>query len=811
MRDVIPVAFFFKKKAFYIISILLFILALNSSAQDVNADSTQAVRKISISDISFHYENLQFVLSELRKDAQPTASIIIIDSTYLPFSERLDSLKAKAIQDSSRYTIRIIGSLESEWEGYKTKMHSWQSEISEHAHLLEAFQDTLSNRKKSWELAFVLAKEKEAPETILNRITSAQDSIAEFSQSFKDISIEMLHIQENIMNGLAKIDVVIHHLGIANLAFKGKLFVLNSPPIWKWKIEKTTIDFYTETNANFADQERIIRIFFKEHLSEFVFHSLSFIFLIILFVFIRKKYLGVSMPGDDTRLKMAFITIRRPFLAALTIAVVLSLFFYQESPDIVNYTLVFIILIPTLYFFPRFVKIRNMKVVFFLILLYFFDKFQEMIVVDELLNRVLQLFKSVSVLFILYSAIKTQTAARVSESKYWKSSVKAIVPIFIILIVVSFIANVFGAYQLSELLIEGVLTSSLFAIIFMVTGVVASSLLVISLRSKYISSLKVFSEDNLKFESRITNLIYLFAGILWLKITLGSFQLLDVVFGWYDAFVGLYWEVGSVTISIGGIISFFFILFVTFLLARLIKELINDHIIPVKKSAKGLPNAFSMVFRYMIVTLGVYIAMAAVGVNLSEFGLMAGALGVGLGFGLQNILHNLVSGLIVSFERPIHVGDTVEVANLMGIVTEIGVRSSKIRTYEGSEVILPNGDLLSKQVINWTLSDHKRRLEVKVRSSFDANPHEVLEILNLVLQASDRILKDPGPLCLFEGYGDSALNFRVLFWVPLDIGLTTKSQVALSIYDKLKEKNIEAPIHQQRLLYQDSASQNKPM
>ena len=813
MRNIVSIALaFLKNRALQIISIFIFFTAFHSHAQVVKTDSVNIENKISISDISFYYENLQSVLSDLSKDAQPTNSIKIIDSTHTIFSERLDSLKIKIIQDSSRYTLRIIESLENEWEGYKTKMHSWQLEISEHAHLLESFQDTLLIRNKTWEKTLAIAKEKEAPNAIIKRIISAQDSIAAYSQSFKEISIEMLHIQENIMAGLAKVDEVIDHLQLANLDFKGKLFALNSPPIWKWETEKSTIDFYAETKANFADQERIVEIFFKDHLTEFLFHSLSFIFLILLFVFLKRKYLGTSMPGDDIRLKMAIITIKKPIFAALTIGVVLSLFFYKDSPDIINYALVFIILIPTLYFFPRFVEIRNMKIVFFLIALYYLDKFQEMIVVDELLNRVLQLFKSVSVLFILYSTYKTQISNRATDNKGWQSIVKAIAPILFVLIIISFIANIFGAYHLSELLIEGVLTSSLFAIIFMVTGVVASSLLVISLRSKYVSSLKVFSEDNLKFESRITNLIYLFAAILWMKIMLKSFQLLDVVLGWYNAFVDLYWKVGSVTISVGGVISFFFILFITFLLARLIKELINDHIIPVKKSAKGLPNAFSMVFRYMIVSLGVYIAMAAVGINLSEFGLMAGALGVGLGFGLQNILHNLVSGLIVSFERPIHVGDTVEVANLMGIVTEIGVRSSKIRTYEGSEVILPNGDLLSKQVINWTLSDHKRRLEIKVRSSFDANPHEVLDILNLVLNANESILKEPGPLCLFEGYGDSALNFRVLFWVPLNIGLTTKSQVALSIYDKLKEKNIEAPIHQQRLLYQDSqVSQAKPM
>jgi len=420
MRNIVSIALaFLKNRALQIISIFIFFTAFHSHAQVVKTDSVNIENKISISDISFYYENLQSVLSDLSKDAQPTNSIKIIDSTHTIFSERLDSLKIKIIQDSSRYTLRIIESLENEWEGYKTKMHSWQLEISEHAHLLESFQDTLLIRNKTWEKTLAIAKEKEAPNAIIKRIISAQDSIAAYSQSFKEISIEMLHIQENIMAGLAKVDEVIDHLQLANLDFKGKLFALNSPPIWKWETEKSTIDFYAETKANFADQERIVEIFFKDHLTEFLFHSLSFIFLILLFVFLKRKYLGTSMPGDDIRLKMAIITIKKPIFAALTIGVVLSLFFYKDSPDIINYALVFIILIPTLYFFPRFVEIRNMKIVFFLIALYYLDKFQEMIVVDELLNRVLQLFKSVSVLFILYSTYKTQISNRATDNKGW--------------------------------------------------------------------------------------------------------------------------------------------------------------------------------------------------------------------------------------------------------------------------------------------------------------------------------------------------------------------------------------------------------
>jgi len=790
---------------------ILFIILQNGYSLGLVEDSTHVNHYIPMSDISFQYEKLINDLDNLKTDIHPSPTILKIDSSYKLFSKQIDSLEVKTIQDSSRYSIRLLSSFINEWNGYKEKLHEWQLDVLDHAQLLELLRDSLAKKSENWKYTQEIAIDKDAPESVKQRIESALDSIGFQMQNIKIYDSKLAIIQDDIMHIIMKVDDVVDFLEQAKINYKGKLFVLDSSPLWEWRTDKSPLDFYTEINANFEDQKRTLILFTQEHFLQFLLHLFVFLFLLFTFIWTRKNYLDSDLPGDDNRLTMAYVTIKSPLYAALVITTVLSIYFYKTVPDIVVYFLSFVIIIPSLHFFPRFVKVYNIRLLYLLVILFFLDKIQDMIVVDHLVGRVFQLIKASTVLYVIYMAFQKQRSKQ-SDNKGWQMFTKATVPVFALIILISVISNIIGAFQLSELLIEGVLTSTVYSIIFFVAAVVASSFLVILLRSKSVSSLKVFSENKSKFENRITYLIYLVAIFYWFKITLSSFQLFDNVVFLYNDFLDLNWVIGKVTISMGGIISFLFILFVTFLIARLVKELINDQIIPARKATRGLPNAFSMVIRYVVVTLGAYIALSVVGINLGEFSLMAGALGVGLGFGLQNILHNLVSGLIVSFERPIHVGDIVEVASIMGIVTEIGVRSSKIRTFQGSEVILPNGDLLSKQVINWTLSDQKRRLEVTVRSSFNADPHEVLALLNTVLAENENILTTPSPMTLFEGYGDSALNFKVLFWVPLNIGLSTKSQVALSIYDKLKEKNIEAPIHQQRLLYQDgSDAKNRPM
>ena len=135
----------------------------------------------------------------------------------------------------------------------------------------------------------------------------------------------------------------------------------------------------------------------------------------------------------------------------------------------------------------------------------------------------------------------------------------------------------------------------------------------------------------------------------------------------------------------------------------------------------------------------------------------------------------------------------------MGTVQSIGVRSSTIQTFDGSEVIVPNGNLISNDVINWTLTDRRKRRDIFVGVEYGSDPHKVMEVLKTAALNNINVLQTPEPWVLFEGFGDSALNFRIRIWTSMDVGLTTKSEVTIAIYDGLKEANITIPFPQQDL------------
>jgi small-conductance mechanosensitive channel len=201
--------------------------------------------------------------------------------------------------------------------------------------------------------------------------------------------------------------------------------------------------------------------------------------------------------------------------------------------------------------------------------------------------------------------------------------------------------------------------------------------------------------------------------------------------------------------------------------------------------------------RYGILLLGFFIALAAAGVDLSKVTLLVGALGVGIGFGLQNVVNNFVSGLILVFEHPVQVGDVVEVGTTFGEVRKIGFRASVLRTPDGAEVIIPNGELVGARFINWSLSDRLRRISIPVGVAYGTDPNRVIEILLGIARKHPAVLTEPAPLAVFDRFGDSALAFTLLCWSSVDMFFLARSDLTIAINNAFKEAGIQIPFPQQ--------------
>jgi small-conductance mechanosensitive channel len=213
--------------------------------------------------------------------------------------------------------------------------------------------------------------------------------------------------------------------------------------------------------------------------------------------------------------------------------------------------------------------------------------------------------------------------------------------------------------------------------------------------------------------------------------------------------------------------------------------------------ARGVPRAVEVLSRYAILLFGFFIALAAAGVDLSKVTLLISALGVGIGFGLQNVVNNFVSGLILVFERPVQVGDCVEVGTIFGDVRKIGFRASVLRTPDGADVIVPNSELIGSRVVNWSLSDRLRRISIPVTVAYGSDPDRVIEILLAVARKHPAVLAEPAPMAVFDRFGDSALNFTLFCWSFVDMFFVTRSELTIAINNAFREAGVQIPFPQQ--------------
>ena len=263
------------------------------------------------------------------------------------------------------------------------------------------------------------------------------------------------------------------------------------------------------------------------------------------------------------------------------------------------------------------------------------------------------------------------------------------------------------------------------------------------------------------------------------------------------AFFGF--QVGGITISLSTIalaIGFFLIgLFIT----RSIQSWLDTRYLPQTTLDTGLRNSIRTIFGYVGIIMAAGVALSQLGVSLDKITIVAGALSVGIGFGLQSIVNNFVSGLILLWERPIRVGDWIVVGDEQGTVQRINVRATEILTFDRASLIIPNSEFISGRVKNWVHADRTARIIIPVNIEYEAEPRKVEDVLLAAALAHREVLSAPKPIVIFKNLGESGLDFELRCFVDVDAMLTTRSELMFDIFERLKQEGLSIPYPTRRL------------
>ena len=250
-----------------------------------------------------------------------------------------------------------------------------------------------------------------------------------------------------------------------------------------------------------------------------------------------------------------------------------------------------------------------------------------------------------------------------------------------------------------------------------------------------------------------------------------------------------------------GLIVLVLILVMTWIVAGRVRWLFERRMASVSGMQTGTRHAVGTLVRYSLIFVGFFIGLRSVGFQLDAILVALGALGIGIGFGLQNIANNFISGIILLTERPVKVGDVVDVAGgVLGTVERVGIRATTVRQFDQTQAIVPNADLISSVVTNWTLDDRRVRIDFMVGVAYESDTGTVRRLLEAELARHPEVLDDPEPRVLFTEFGDSSLNFRILAYVAdLAQRLTTQSDLHYAIDQAFRDHDVEIPFPQRDL------------
>src|SRR5262249_16593095 len=322
--------------------------------------------------------------------------------------------------------------------------------------------------------------------------------------------------------------------------------------------------------------------------------------------------------------------------------------------------------------------------------------------------------------------------------------------------------------------------------------VVLEHLVTIGLARGPVARLHAIARHRALLERRIHKAIDLAAVALWLWFILEHFDLLAPIGAVLQGVLGARLRVGELDLPVARVLAFLAVVIGVYFTTRLVMMVLEDDVYSRMTLPRGVPYALSTLTRYGLLLTGFLLALGTLGFDLTRITVLLSALGLGIGFGLQQIMNNFVSGLILLFERPVQVGDSIQLGDLGGDVLRIGMRSSTLRTPQGAEVIVPNSKLIEDKVTNWTLSDRRRRIELDIGVTGDTDPERIITLLADIARRDPRVSSSPPPEALLMRFGEASSDFQLRIWTDEPEWVRLRSDLGVALQRALRAVRVQA-------------------
>jgi len=535
-----------------------------------------------------------------------------------------------------------------------------------------------------------------------------------------------------------------------------------------------------------------VRYYIKDHKQDFTNTLLFFLITTIIFFWTKSRSLQMDDDDEPEIVRNTHI-LGRPMAMSALLTIVAATFFLPNLPPLLDYVSSLFVLYCILAILVNMVRKPALWTAYVFAVLFILLQLGTFVRGDTQLTRWLTLLVSFTLFYLLFWILRNKDRFDDVPRRLWQRIYIGLsVPMFVISII-AILANIVGYGTLAGIINRGIVYSLIIGLLLVAMYQSTGSIIFHFLDTPLAKRSIILREDGRSIFDRTMKIFGLVLLFLYAYYFLNFFLLWELVDKIGDSVWTFGYTFGSVSLTIGDLVSVFLTIMIFWIIANIVQIIMRRELSPRLNLPRGVGNAVASITHYTLIVLGIFLALAAVGFEMKHLGLLVGALGVGIGFGLQTIVNNFLSGLILIFERPITVDDVIEVDGVLGVVTSIGIRASRIRQFNGDEMIVPNADLISKKVTNRTLSDTKRRYTMNFETGRDADPEHVISIIEEAAQTINGILSDPPAKGYFKGMGEQSIKFYVNYWGAGNF-LDLMSGVEQAVYAALEREGIKMPI-----------------
>jgi small-conductance mechanosensitive channel len=689
-----------------------------------------------------------------------------------------------------RPPVEILGTLQAEWQRLRREVSGFNSELSGRATDLERDLDEIDQLRGMWSQTLDAATSSNAPAEVSRRIAEVIAEIAQARQAVAKDRGTTLTTQTRLAAQDARITDALGSITRARQRTLSRLFTQDSPPLWGSRV-RSPQDLQAEGLTSFSTQWTALGSYLQRQLGRVLLGIVIFLVAAATLMWARRH---VRSLAADSRSPFPEAHIfEMPLAAALLATFLLGRWIYPEAPRLLWSVLGAFALIPSVIILRRVVRPPFSAVLYALIAFYMLDRLRTVAAAVPAVPRWIfaaeMLGATIFLIWLMRPIPRSPDATPRQVSRLNRHRTAAVVALFASIL--ALIGNVYGYLTLANVIGNALLASAYFAVILLALIEVLTAIVGLLFTLRPFSLLQVIRRNESLLRLRVRRLLQWIAAFLWVAVLLNQLLIREWLFDAIRAALTAEFKIGSLSVSPGDLIAFVLTVWASFLISRFVRFLLDEDVYPRVRLKRGLPYAISNTVHYLIVFIGFIVAVAALGFDMTKVTILVGAFSVGVGFGLQNVFNNFISGLILLFERPISIGDIIQIGDASGVVERIGIRASIIRTTNGAEVIVPNGQLISDRLTNWTLSNRQHGVELPLAVAQGADPNRVREILEQSASAHPLVAKDPPPQALVTKLGPDSITFELRAWTDRsDQWMQIRSELAIAVNAALTAEKI---------------------